>query len=98
MRVIFISILIIYIFTNFIKEFDTRNKVNISLECNKKAFIITKNIEMFKCINMNKTCNNLDNFTNYQKIRNDCIINKKKINYELYISLIILILLNKYFN
>ena len=43
MRVIFISILIIYIFTNFIKEFDTRNKVNISLECNKKAFIITKN-------------------------------------------------------
>lgn len=67
------------------------NKI-VYKKCNKEAFNITNNIEIYKCLLVNNSniCSNLDNYTDYNKIRFLCI---KKFNSNIgngiFISIII---------
>lgn len=71
MRNIIISIFIIYIFNNYIKELDK----SINNICNKNTLNITNNKDIYNCLLVNKSnnCSYINNFINYNTINKLCI-------------------------
>lgn len=76
--------------------FSNSNNIDILKKCNKETFILTKNIKVFKCLNVNnsKNCRNLENFTNYYKLINICINNNTEFNLYIYIIIIICLIIS----
>lgn len=56
---------------NFVKDLDN----SIKNACNRKAFAITNNSDMYNCLNINKTanCSNISQYENYITLRKMCI-------------------------
>ena len=70
--------------------------------CNKEAYIITKNTEIYNCFMVNNTfykCNHLENFTDYQKVRLACL-NKNQTDFGsgILITFVIWIMLGVWFS
>ena len=57
------------------RQYAKNLKKSIHNICNKEAYTLTKNIEMFKCMNVNSSqnCKHIENFTNYINANNICI-------------------------
>lgn len=65
--------------------------------CNKEAYRLTNNSDIYNCIRVNNTikCQNLENFTEYNNLRIACVKrNNSEIGYGLIISIIIWVLLS----
>lgn len=65
--------------------------------CNKEAYNITNNTEIYNCLKVNNTrnCINLENFTEYNNIRFICINkNNADIGSGIFITIIIWIILS----
>jgi hypothetical protein len=65
--------------------------------CNKEAYIITNNTDVYNCIHVNNSnkCENLENFTEYNKVRFVCIDrNNSEIGSGILISIIIWLIIS----
>ena len=83
--------------TNYIKNV---NKA-IYNTCNKKAFNITNNIDIYNCIRVNNSnkCCHLGNFTEYNNLRIVCIKNfNGEFGYGIFISIIFWLILGLCFH
>ena len=78
--IIFLAIMCVVSECQTIRGFKLMRNVNKSIlnGCNRKTYDITNNIDLFKCVNVNRTndCKHLKDFEEYQKIRIECINEK----------------------
>ena len=75
MRLIIFSIILIMLSYNC--DAYSRKNGSVSFACIKNTYTITHNKTVYDCLIVNKTddCNNLENFTEYQELKNICINN-----------------------
>ena len=108
MRIIIVAIIIICMIDNCegirgIKMNKFLNNLNKAIynNCNKKAYNLTNNIEIYKCLNMNNSnkCSHLENFTEYNNIRYECIEkNNNEFSYGIIITIIMWLVLSLSFH
>jgi len=76
--VLIVVIIIITAITVDCRNYNTKNYMrnlnkNIMNYCNKKALSKTNNTESYNCIISSNDCSNIENFTEFKNIRNECI-------------------------
>lgn len=85
---------------SYMKSIMVNNSFNN--RCNREAYIITNNIEIYDCLNMNiSKCDNLKNYMEFNNVKNECIKKcRENFSISLFISYIIIIILsiNYYLN
>ena len=68
----------------------------INNACNKQAYILTNNTEIYNCLryNISNKCNHLDNFTEYNNIRSVCLDkNNNEVSRGIIITIVIWLIL-----
>ena len=82
--------------------YTTRNTIkniekSIYNKCNKDAYHKINNIELYNCFKMNKSnyCNHLDNYTDYNKNMEICILdNNASLGSGVFISVILMLIIS----
>jgi len=106
----FITIFIIIMYSNCLTIINERGLMEKSYmknmnnsfndRCNKEAYIITNNMEIYDCLNINiSKCDNLENYTEFNDAKIECIKKcRENFSISLFITYIILIKLVFYLN
>ena len=103
MRIVIVTIIIISMINNIdaVRGVNAKKYIRILNKaiynvCNKEAYRVTNNTEIYNCINVNNTikCQNLENFTEYNNLRMLCVKrNNSEFSYGIVISIIIWVVL-----
>ena len=84
MRLIIVSIILVVLSYNCeavrgtgAKRYLRNLEKSVTIACNKQAYNSTNNKELYDCLSVNRTseCMHLENFTEYQELKNICINN-----------------------
>ena len=82
MRLIIVSIILVVLSYNCdavrgpgAKRYLRNLEKSVTIACNKQAYNSTNNKELYDCLSVNRTseCMHLENFTEYQVLRKECI-------------------------
>ena len=105
MRVILIIVILMFILN--VDVVDSRGinirryvrnlRKSIENKCNNAALYYTNNTQMYNCFKMNKSnyCNHLDNYTDYNKNMEICILdNNASLGSGVFISVILMLIIS----